>query len=98
MNYFNKFIKYQLKYSLFKGGSKLDNLKDIFNIFFLLKVNVAYILDTSCSSNTLPGTTTNTYVELPEGIGHGKRRKKGNTKTKITRKKRKSKKRKGKVI
>jgi len=67
---------------------------DIFNIFFLLKVNVAYILDTSCSSNTLPGTTTNTYVELPEGIGHGKRRKKGNTKTKITRKKRKSKKRK----
>ena len=34
MNYFNKLIKYQLKYSLFTGGSKLDNLKDIFNIFF----------------------------------------------------------------
>jgi hypothetical protein len=34
MNYYNKFIKYQLKYSLFSGGSKLDNLKDIFNLFF----------------------------------------------------------------
>lgn len=34
MNYYNKFIKYQLKNSIFIGGSKLDNLKDIFNIFF----------------------------------------------------------------
>ena len=34
MNYYNKFVKYQLKYTLFTGGSKLDNLKDIFNIFF----------------------------------------------------------------
>lgn len=65
---------------------------DIFNIFFLLKVNVAYILDTSCSSNTLPGETTNTYLELPEGIGHGKR----NTKRKTKHKKRNSKKRKSK--
>lgn len=34
MNYYNKFVKYQLKYSLFTGGSKVNNLKDIFNIFF----------------------------------------------------------------
>jgi len=61
---------------------------DIFNIFFLLKVNIAYILDTSCTSNTIPGTKTNAYLELPEGVGHGKR------KTKTKRKKMTSKKRK----
>jgi hypothetical protein len=34
MNYYNKLVKYQLKNSLFKGGNKIDTIKDMFNIFF----------------------------------------------------------------
>jgi len=34
MNYFTKFLKYKEKYNNFVGGSKIDNIQDIFNANF----------------------------------------------------------------
>ena len=73
---------------------KIITTKYVFNIFKCLEVDIAYILDTSCS--TVDDSTSGKRLILPEGVGYGRKRKSKRIKQykKRKTKKRKTKKRK----
>jgi hypothetical protein len=52
---------------------KRFSTSDVFNIFKILHVDIAYIIDTSCSN--VSGSTSGKRLILPEGVGYGRKRK-----------------------